>query len=35
VVNTDVNNHYAQHLYEKIGFVSLPNRLTVLQKELQ
>ena len=35
VVNTDVNNQTAQRLYEKIGFVVLPNRLTVLQKELQ
>lgn len=34
VVNTEINNQPAQHLYEKIGFVSLPNRLTVLQKEL-
>jgi ribosomal-protein-alanine N-acetyltransferase len=34
VVNTEVNNQPAQHLYEKIGFVALPNRLTVLQKEL-
>ena len=34
VVNTDINNHSAQRLYEKIGFVSLPNRLTVLHKEL-
>lgn len=34
VVNTEINNRPAQHLYEKIGFVSLPNRLTVLQKEL-
>jgi ribosomal protein S18 acetylase RimI-like enzyme len=35
VVNTEVNNQTAQRLYEKIGFVALPNRLTVLQKELQ
>lgn len=34
VVNTDINNQSAQRLYEKIGFVSLPNRLTVLHKEL-
>lgn len=35
VVNTEVNNHAARRLYEKIGFVALPNHLTVLQKELQ
>lgn len=35
VVNTDVNNHAAQRLYEKMGFVALPHRLTVLHKELR
>ena len=35
VVNTDINNQPAQRLYEKIGFVSMPNCLTVLHKELQ
>lgn len=35
VVNTETTNYAAQALYEKMGFVSLPNRLTVLQKELQ
>ena len=35
VVNTETTNHGAQALYEKMGFVLLPNRLTVLAKELQ
>lgn len=35
VVNTEVGNVPARRLYEKIGFVALPNRLTVLQKELR
>lgn len=35
VVNTEVGNLPALRLYEKIGFVSLPNRLAVLHKELR
>lgn len=35
VVNTETTNSAAQALYEKMGFVALPNRLTVLYKELQ
>lgn len=35
VVNTEANNQPALHLYEKMGFVCLPNRLTVLHKELR
>lgn len=35
VVNTEVTNVAALGLYEKIGFVALPDRLTVLQKELR
>lgn len=35
VVNTEVGNLPALHLYEKMGFRSLPNRLAVLHKELR
>lgn len=35
VVNTETTNVAALGLYEKIGFVALPDRLAVLQKELR
>ena len=35
VVNTETTNAAALGLYEKIGFVALPDRLAVLQKELR